>query len=592
MRLLLTCLAMVLQSGSAAEYSCVYDAYGWPKMEIKGGVCNGTKFIKSFPMCRDDSSPVTPSQEIEALGTVFALSQDECLALTAGTSNGRISMDHSSLVALGRIDLQHGSLEGAEYLNAAAVCPQIGGTSNATGFCSVGPGGTFCDWLQSATYSAVASCSVVEEYYESTDTWTEMSETTGAPVCRPEQVEKKLCCDSRKEITGDISFGLPDLIWVTPGSAVSEYLDTTKYPHKWSPLCTDVDEAKFAVLIEEMISSGKCSRDRDNCQPVMLWQSIDRDGLINSVMGSILGVLAVMCIGCIVGPYFCCGTFRRNLQELAVMKQYEHELQRAVEQSSVSSRSELAAAIDKVQWPTGRVGCTRFEKNTRIYCGLSCSLASFIVALIMAGVWSGLTGGNLSAAKTVNDLMVAGFLVALFCLICIAAYVGCGCCGGGGFRRQRDLAEPPLAVLVANESIAQGHHVDEAQLRTQSLMERMFLPVHVAEDLVYLSFCFFSLRLSLSPPSPLSLPLSESTLLFFQSRLQARVVRSLKILILIVMRRNVVPRVARRVLSKLSSLGHSAFPSLSLAHSLLPCFLRDSPTSERLLDPGQEMWST
>ena len=62
----------------------------------------------------------------------YSLSTGNCLELTAGKG------------------VAAESLAGAKYLNAAAVCPQIGGTSNASGWCAVGKAGAFCDYLQGA----------------------------------------------------------------------------------------------------------------------------------------------------------------------------------------------------------------------------------------------------------------------------------------------------------------------------------------------------------------------------------------------------------------------------------------------------------
>ena len=78
---------------------------------------------------------------------------------------------------------------------------------------------------------------------------------------------------------------------------------------------------------------------------------------------------------------------------------------------------------------------------------------------------------------------MALFIMCFFSFVFVYVdYFVYGCCGGAGIIRMRS-ALPPVAVLVENEAIVQGRHVEEAQLLRRPWLQHVFLPVQVNEDL-------------------------------------------------------------------------------------------------------------
>jgi hypothetical protein len=430
---------------SMTEAAVTGHCYSSLPIEIKGGLCNGTKFPIDTCVPSDELTVEQVLQSSADKSKFFELSTNDCLDLTAGAGSS-------------------GFLAAAAYLNAATVCPQIGGTSNATGWCSVGMGGAFCDYLQASAWTT--NC---DSY--GWDDRAAMGLCVANTEVRGEMAEYvpdgKLCCEGWKTITG-AELGLADLIWVSPGSVASNYLGNVSLPHKWTPLCTGVDESKFEKFKEDMKSSGACSNNRDRCVPLNLFGSVSDE--IRSGVGAVFLLIAFG--GCLVF-YFCCGPSFRQVKERKVMRDYEKQLQHAVSQQHKRTQGDTTINVDHIAPPDGNVGPFRTE--------LAVSLLCYAIIFTLVSVAISFLSGNFDAL---------GALLLVFILvgpITFSAAIWCGCCGGCGLRRPRAAVLPPIAVLIENEEILEGRNLSEAELHKSSWLEFvgfLFLPVHVVEDLV------------------------------------------------------------------------------------------------------------
>ena len=375
----------------AAAFLATSEAAYWPprsaktgeqrceriQVEIKDGVCTGSIF-RSFATCTWDTDGFNTTEQKGAfMSKNYSLSTDECLELTAGKG------------------VAAGSLPGAKYLNAATVCPQIGGTSNATGWCVVGQAGAFCDYLQgaalttecelydwdeegqmkSATYDVDAAlttdCEKCEKCQRGTGSETpcQCVPARWDPRIQGRKRDNRLCCEGFKgNYTGawPYVFGLAELIWVTPGSEASKWLDNpvssgVTLPHKWSPLCTGVDEAKFATFKAQLKSSGACSNDPNTCVGIDNWGSITKDFQETSALAVWVVLILVTCCGGVF-CYFCCGTFARKRRESKMWKDEERQaFQHSMGQAAGNPSAET---VVKDSHPDGQVLGPRVSECT------------------------------------------------------------------------------------------------------------------------------------------------------------------------------------------------------------------------------------
>jgi len=443
-------------------------------IEIKDGVCTGTTF-HSFATCRWNTDGYdTDEQKSAFMSKNYSLSIGECLELTAGKG---VAAD---------------SLAGAKYLNAAAVCPQIGGTSNATGWCAVGKAGAFCDYLQGAALTT--ECEEYEFDSSSREIAPQYAGEIPASKCVPtrerdgRKTDNRLCCEGYKR---DMNYllGLAELIWVTPGSEASKWLGNpvlgpvlgVTLPHQWSPLCTGVDEVKFATFKAQLKSSGACSNDPDKCVGIMLWGSVSTDLAVYSIFFIVLALWVVLilinCCG-VVCCYFCCGTLERKRRESQMWMDEERQVFQHSMGQAVGNQS--AETVVKISHPDGHILGPRVSERWAVFLWVSLSLINLFFATLFGAAFLGSQGYSDAA-------LYFTFLLWIMCLCsCNCVYIQYfveGCCGGAGIIRVRS-ALPPVAVWVENEAIGQGRHVEEeAQLLRRPWLQHVFLPVQVNEDL-------------------------------------------------------------------------------------------------------------
>ena len=184
------------------------------------------------------------------------------------------------------------------------------------------------------------------------------------------ETDNRLCCEGYKIEKGEYLLGLAELIWVTPGSEASKWLGNpdvfgVTLPHKWSPLCTGVDEAKFATFKTQLKSSGACCNDPNKCVGISLWGSVSTDLFAELVVVVVLAFWVVLIlINCCGGVccYFCCGTLERKRRERQMWM--DEERQAFQHSMGQAAGNQSAETVVKDSHPDGQVLGPRVSECT------------------------------------------------------------------------------------------------------------------------------------------------------------------------------------------------------------------------------------